>query len=104
MLSKRLICATLALSVLAPLVAAAGAFTPVALDSQSQRATEPEPEPDANYVFGLLDRNSDSRIDSDEARASAPLVKYFGDIDTDSDGKISRTEWVAYFQHMDPRT
>lgn len=103
MLSKRLICATLALSVLAPLVAAAaGAFTPVAVDSQSQRAAEPEP--DANYVFGLLDRNSDSRIDGDEARASAPLVKYFGDIDTDSDGKISRTEWVAYFQHMDPRT
>ena len=103
MLSKRLICATLALSVLAPLVAAAaGAFTPVAVESQPQRATEPEP--DANYVFGLLDRNGDSRIDSDEARASAPLVKYFGDIDTDSDGKISRTEWVAYFQHMDPRT
>ena len=103
MLTKRLICATLTLSVLAPLVAgAAGAFTPVALESQSQRATEPEP--DANYVFGLLDRNSDSRIDGDEARASAPLVKYFADIDTDSDGKISRTEWVAYFQHQDPRT
>lgn len=103
MLTKRLICATLTLSVLAPLVAgAAGAFTPVALEPQSQRATEPEP--DANYVFGLLDRNSDSRIDGDEARASAPLVKYFGDIDTDSDGKISRTEWVAYFQHQEPRT
>nr|WP_248281598.1 hypothetical protein [Aromatoleum petrolei] len=88
---------------MAPLFAgAAGAFTPVALDSQSQRATEPEP--DVNYVFGLLDRNSDSRIDSEEARASAPLVKYFGDIDTDSDGKISRTEWVAYFQQQEPRT
>ncbi|MCC4114036.1 hypothetical protein LLG90_01595 [Aromatoleum toluclasticum] len=103
MLTKSLIRAALALCVLTSAVAAAaGAFTPAALDSQPQRATEPEP--DANYVFGLLDRNGDGRIDAAEARASAPLVKYFGDIDTDSDGKIDRTEWVAYFQHMDPRT
>lgn len=102
MQSKRLMCTALALSVLAPLVAgAAGAFAPIAVSTQPQRATEPEP--DADYVFGLLDRNGDGRIDAEEARASAPLVKYFGDIDTDGDGKISRAEWAAYFQHMDPR-
>ncbi|NMG44743.1 hypothetical protein GPA22_13525 [Aromatoleum toluvorans] len=102
MLTQRLICAALSLSVLTPLVAgAAGAFTPVAVDTQPQRSTEPEP--DANYVFGLLDRDGDGRIDGIEARASGPLVKYFGDIDTDRDGKISRAEWAAYFEHQTPR-
>lgn len=101
MLTKRLICATLTLSVLTPLAAAAaGAFVPATVDTQPQRSTESEP--DANYVFGLLDRDGDGRIDGIEARASAPLVKYFGDIDTDGDGNISRAEWEAYFLHQTP--
>lgn len=93
---KRLASTALALCVLAPLVAgAAGAFTPAVATPAPQAD---EAEPDANYVFGLLDRNGDDRIDAAEAKASAPLVRYFRELDTDGDGNISRAEWGSYFQ------
>jgi len=108
--TKQLICAVIAVSVLAPVIAgAAGALSPTpaapapaapSLTAQPQSATEAPPSvADVEYVFGLLDRDTDGRIAKEEAKASAPLVKYFGDIDTDSDGTISLTEWSAYFRY-----
>lgn len=99
--SKQLICAALALGVLAPAIGgAAGALSD---DTPGYAAVAPSPaqdaaEPDADYVFGLIDSDRDGRIDRPEASASAPLTKYFGDIDTDADGLITRGEWGAYFR------
>lgn len=104
MKTKPLICAAVAITVLAPVFAgAAGALAPVAAATAPPETETPPSVADVEYVFGLLDRNADGRIATEEARASAPLVKYFGDIDTDADGVISRTEWSAYFRYAGPR-
>lgn len=110
MKTKQFICGVIAISVLAPVIAgAAGALSPApaapsaatpSLTAQPQSATEAPPSvADCEYVFGLLDSDTDGRIAKEEAKASAPLVKYFGDIDTDSDSTISLSEWTAYFRH-----
>nr|WP_246265617.1 hypothetical protein [Aromatoleum diolicum] len=108
-----MICAVIAVSVLAPVIAgAAGALAPatpaaaapsVAVQTQPEKTEALPSVADVEYVFGLLDLDTDGRIAKEEAKASAPLVKYFGDIDTDSDGTISLSEWSAYFRYSEPR-
>lgn len=98
---RQLVCAVIGLGIVAPIFAGTTDADPLPPASPVASRSGP-PEPDANYVFGLLDRDNDSRIDSREAEASAPLTRYFGEIDTDANGIITRTEWAAYFSQTGP--
>jgi len=105
--TKQLICAVIAVSVLAPVFADALTPAPAAPSPAAQAQSETEALPsvaEVEHAFGLFDRDVDGRVTMEEAKASAPVVKYFGDIDGDSDGTISLSEWSAYFRYTDPRS
>jgi hypothetical protein len=51
------------------------------------------------YVFRVFDADEDGAIGPHEAGRSAPLKRHFADIDADEDGRITRSEWIAFFRH-----
>jgi Ca2+-binding EF-hand superfamily protein len=70
---------------------------------QSQADADPLPSiAEVDFAFRLFDRDSNDRITLEEARASAPVVQYFGQLDADADGVISHGEWTAYFRYTGP--
>lgn len=75
----------------------------VSADDMSAAGPPPPPPPkDEGEMFTSLDINSDGSLTVDELTAGGVpnAEKIFGEIDTDSDGKISQTESDAFDQKM----
>ncbi len=51
-------------------------------------------------MFKSLDKNGDQRISKSEAAGDKMLTEHFSMIDTDGDGYISESEYMAHMQQM----
>lgn len=86
------------MKLLITLSAAALTFGIAAAADQPSRNSQDKPVSSVEAKFKALDRNGDAELSKVEARADGSIAAQFASIDLNTNGFISRAEYVAYEQ------
>lgn len=65
-------------------------------DANAASAAPPAPASDNAMSFDDMDRNHDGHVAASELDDSDPLKAHFSEVDSNSDGKMSKKELTAY--------